>query len=55
MNYGRKRSDEIKFISKQLTARNPRDAFYYNYDEILKYYYIMILVGVIMIAYMLLG
>ena len=33
---------------------NPRDAFYYNYEELLKYYGLIMLVGVIMIAYMVL-
>jgi hypothetical protein len=47
-----KRSAEIKFIKKSLTSMNPQDAFYYNYDELLKYYMIMILIGVLMMAYM---
>lgn len=49
-----KRSDEIKFIKKALTNINPQDAFYYNYTELLKYYYIMILIGILMIAQMML-
>jgi hypothetical protein len=48
------RSSEIRFIKKKLTPMNPKDVFYYNYEELLKYYYVMILVGVLMIAYMLL-
>ena len=48
------RSSEIKFIKKRLTNINPKDAFYYNYEERLKQYYIMMLVGLLMIAYMML-
>lgn len=50
-----RRSDEIKFIKKQLTNINPQDAFYYNYEELLRNYMIMVLIGVMMIAYMFIG
>jgi len=49
----RNRTQELKFITKQLTPDNPQDRYYQNYEETFKTYYALILVGLIMIGYML--
>ena len=49
-----KKSDELKFIKTIKTPNNPRDAYYQNEEDMTKYYYALILIGIIMVGFMLL-
>jgi len=48
----RNRTQEIKFIRAVKTPLNPKDVYYRNLEELIKYYFLMILVGVFMVFYM---
>lgn len=50
-----KRRDEVKFIKGILTPLNPKDIFYVNTENLIKEYYKMILVGMVMILYFMLS
>jgi hypothetical protein len=47
-------AEPVEFIKKSLTALNPQDVFYKNYDEHIRYYFLLILIGMLMVAYMML-
>ena len=42
---------EVRFIEKVLTPFNPKDRYYINYEELIKQYTVMILVGCVLILY----
>lgn len=48
----RNKTQQLKFVTKQLTPDNPQNAFYQNYEETFKTYFILILVGLFMVAYL---
>lgn len=53
MRLQRNRTQQLKFITTQLTPENPQNAYYLNYDETFKTYFAIILVGLIMVGYLL--
>ena len=53
MRMQRNRTQQLKFITKQLTPENPQNAYYQNYEETFKTYFALILVGLLMVAYLL--
>lgn len=48
----RNKTDQLKFISKQLTPENPQNMYYMNYEETFKTYFALILIGLLMVAYL---
>jgi len=46
------RTQELRFITQQLTPENPQNAYYQNYEDTVKTYFGLILVGIFMVAYM---
>lgn len=46
------RTQELRFVRNVLTPMNPKDIYYQNLDELTKYYFVMILIGVFMVFYM---
>ena len=48
----RDRTDELRFIKNVLTPLNPKDIYYKNLDEVMKWYLILMLVGISMVIYM---
>lgn len=52
MKFKSKRSDELQFINKSLTNKNPKDLYYLNIEELIKKYFITLLVGLIMLGYL---
>lgn len=45
------RTDEIRFVQKQLTPLNPKDIYYKNMEELKRSYYFLLLVGMLLISY----
>lgn len=45
-------TQQIRFIKKQLTPENPIDIYYINYEETIKTYFLLILIGLFMVAYL---
>jgi hypothetical protein len=48
----RNKTQQLKFISTQLTPDNPQNVYYLNYEETFKTYLALILVGLLMLGYM---
>lgn len=48
----RNRTRELRFIQEVKTPLNPKDLYYKNFEELIKYYFIMILIGLFMVFYM---
>ena len=51
MQQQKHKSDELKFIANVLNAQNPHDAFYRNEEECMTNYFILFLVGLVLIGY----
>ena len=47
-----KKNTQVKFVKSVLTPLNPKDAYYINYDEVLKNYMVALLIGIAFILYM---
>ena len=52
VNKQRNRTKELRFIQEVKTSLNPKDLYYKNIEELIKYYFLMILAGIIMVFYM---
>lgn len=48
------RSSELKFIKERLTELNPKDIYYKNMFKFERIYYIMCLIGMLMVGYLIL-
>lgn len=49
-----KKRTNVKFIQNVLTPVNPKDAYYVNYDEVIKSYMVAVLIGLAFVLYMVL-
>lgn len=46
------KAKEYRFIGEVMTPENPQDVFYFSVEEHMRYYYMMMLLGFILVGYM---
>ena len=48
----RAKNEQIKFVRDVLTPQNPRDMYYFNVEQRIESYMMMVFIGVIMIMFL---